>query len=218
MSPTKTHVHHRSAYVGAAAGRRRSRAPDGLCGLRVQAIFRRRRHQPRRPPLAKIRPGRPAPAMGPGTANAPLFHEEKPMSKVAPGAMGFRPLQVKVTRFGSKLAAACPALLLQPGGAAISAAKKIRPAQGFGSGAWFAGAFIRLKVVAQRPRAAGAKGDRWCGRRECVPNCQRKAGDSHPGVIYDKEIATVLQGLGGLVWKQTRDAIGIDLKPLIDRT
>jgi hypothetical protein len=24
----------------------------------VQAIFRRRRHQPRRPPLAKIRPGR----------------------------------------------------------------------------------------------------------------------------------------------------------------
>src|SRR5215469_17078029 len=33
----------------------------------VQAIFRRRRHQPRRPPPAKIRPGRPAPAMGPGT-------------------------------------------------------------------------------------------------------------------------------------------------------
>jgi len=33
-----------------------------------QAIFRRRRHQPRRPPPAKIRPGRPAPAMGPGTA------------------------------------------------------------------------------------------------------------------------------------------------------
>ena len=34
----------------------------------VQAIFFFRRHQPRRPPLAKIRPGRPAPAMGPGTA------------------------------------------------------------------------------------------------------------------------------------------------------
>ena len=34
----------------------------------AQAIFCRRRHQPRRPPLAKIRPGRPAPAMGPGTA------------------------------------------------------------------------------------------------------------------------------------------------------
>jgi hypothetical protein len=32
-----------------------------------QATFFRRRHQPRRPPLAKIRPGRPAPAMGPGT-------------------------------------------------------------------------------------------------------------------------------------------------------
>ena len=34
----------------------------------TQAIFCRRRHQPRRPPPAKIRPGRPAPAMGPGTA------------------------------------------------------------------------------------------------------------------------------------------------------
>src|SRR5215467_13118582 len=33
----------------------------------VQAIFFRRRHQPRRPPPAKIRPGSPAPAMGPGT-------------------------------------------------------------------------------------------------------------------------------------------------------
>jgi hypothetical protein len=33
----------------------------------AQAILRRRRHQPRRPPLAKIRPGSPAPAMGPGT-------------------------------------------------------------------------------------------------------------------------------------------------------
>src|SRR5262245_16108375 len=33
----------------------------------AQAIFRRRRHQPRRPPLAKIRPGRPAPITGPGT-------------------------------------------------------------------------------------------------------------------------------------------------------
>src|SRR5262249_43267120 len=33
----------------------------------AQAVFRRRRHQPRRPPPAKIRPGSPAPAMGPGT-------------------------------------------------------------------------------------------------------------------------------------------------------
>src|ERR1700722_7598466 len=31
---------------------------------------RRRHHQPRRLPLAKIRPGNPAPAMGPGTAAA----------------------------------------------------------------------------------------------------------------------------------------------------
>ena len=33
----------------------------------AQAIFCRRRHQPRRPPFAKIRPGRPAPATGAGT-------------------------------------------------------------------------------------------------------------------------------------------------------
>jgi hypothetical protein len=30
-------------------------------------MFCRRRHQPSRPPSAKIRPGRPAPAIGPGT-------------------------------------------------------------------------------------------------------------------------------------------------------
>ena len=31
-----------------------------------QAAFCRRRHQPSRPTLARIRPGKPAPAMGPG--------------------------------------------------------------------------------------------------------------------------------------------------------
>ena len=41
-----------------------------ISGRDAQAVFRRRRHQPRRPPLAKIRPGRPAPAMGPGTGDA----------------------------------------------------------------------------------------------------------------------------------------------------
>jgi hypothetical protein len=47
-------------------------AAKEVYGLRanVQAIFFRRRHQPRRPPPAKIRPGRPAPAMGPGTATS----------------------------------------------------------------------------------------------------------------------------------------------------
>jgi hypothetical protein len=34
----------------------------------AQATFFRRRHQPSTPPLAKIRPGSPEPAMGPGTA------------------------------------------------------------------------------------------------------------------------------------------------------
>jgi hypothetical protein len=47
--------------------------PDANCLGRVasdaQAIFFRRRHQPKRPTLAKIiRPGSPAPARGPGTA------------------------------------------------------------------------------------------------------------------------------------------------------
>jgi hypothetical protein len=32
----------------------------------AQALFCRRRHQPKRPPLAKSRPGNPAPAVGPG--------------------------------------------------------------------------------------------------------------------------------------------------------
>jgi hypothetical protein len=41
----------------------------------VQAIFFRR-HQPRRPPLANIRPGRPAPAMGPGTEATSLSPAE----------------------------------------------------------------------------------------------------------------------------------------------
>src|SRR5215510_5260625 len=38
----------------------------------AQAIFLRRRHQPRRPVLAAIRPGSPAPAMGPGTLGPTL--------------------------------------------------------------------------------------------------------------------------------------------------
>jgi hypothetical protein len=40
---------------------------------RAQAISFPRRHQPRRPPLAKIRPGSPAPAMGPGITWTALF-------------------------------------------------------------------------------------------------------------------------------------------------
>jgi hypothetical protein len=52
-----------------------SLAPASLPGLlsywpllvarEAQAIFFRRRHQPRMPPLAKINPGSPAPTMGP---------------------------------------------------------------------------------------------------------------------------------------------------------
>jgi hypothetical protein len=38
-------------------------------GNRDQAIFCRRRHQPSRLPLTKIRPGSPAPTAGAGTGN-----------------------------------------------------------------------------------------------------------------------------------------------------
>src|ERR1700704_5288710 len=39
-----------------------------LRGYAAASAFRFRRHKPSRPPPAMIRPGRPAPAMGPGTA------------------------------------------------------------------------------------------------------------------------------------------------------
>jgi hypothetical protein len=51
--------------MGRSSSRER---PHALVAPRVQPIFCRRRHQARRPTLAKIRPGSPAPAMGPGTA------------------------------------------------------------------------------------------------------------------------------------------------------
>src|SRR5262249_9045215 len=41
----------------------------------IQALFCRRRRQPRRPPIAKIKPGNPAPAMGPGTGRGPVVKE-----------------------------------------------------------------------------------------------------------------------------------------------
>ena len=53
----------------------------------IQAIFCRRRHQPRRPPLAKIRPGRPTPTTGPGTAltvTGTEFPNEKPKISLPP--------------------------------------------------------------------------------------------------------------------------------------
>ena len=47
-------------------GRAEAGAGPAANDAEVQAIFRRRRHQPRRPPLPKIRPGSPAPTMGAG--------------------------------------------------------------------------------------------------------------------------------------------------------
>src|SRR5215470_2123463 len=60
-----------------------------------QAIFFRRRHQARRPPQAKIRPGRPAPAMGPGTvagtverANVRIGHAGSAGTRKSSSSMG----------------------------------------------------------------------------------------------------------------------------------
>src|SRR5215831_184404 len=41
------------------------------CPVRRAQTRRRRRHQPRRPPLANKRPGKPAPTIGPGTGGVP---------------------------------------------------------------------------------------------------------------------------------------------------
>ena len=63
-----------SSGKGESAGRARTERRLGFADSRsvpaaaAQAIFCRRRHQPSRPPLARIRPGTPAPTMGPGTA------------------------------------------------------------------------------------------------------------------------------------------------------
>jgi len=54
-------------YTGAPASVSPNAANNVWIVPKPQATFFRRRHQPSRPPLAKIRPGRPAPAMGPGT-------------------------------------------------------------------------------------------------------------------------------------------------------
>src|SRR6516164_2032217 len=55
-------VHQKSQHQPGAKVEpdRRTTAPDS----RAHATLRRRRHQPRRPPLAKIRPGSPAPTIG----------------------------------------------------------------------------------------------------------------------------------------------------------
>ena len=65
---------------------------SGLCscgrphviGRDAQAIFRRRRHQPSRPPPAKIRPGKPAPATGPGTGTGvpPVANVKVPIKPI----------------------------------------------------------------------------------------------------------------------------------------
>src|ERR1700730_7092650 len=84
------HAYKHGRYTAEAIARRREirellRAMKGLASYGVAwpltakftaraaepFLVRRRRHQPRRPPPAKIRPGRPAPAMGPGTAIPP---------------------------------------------------------------------------------------------------------------------------------------------------
>src|SRR6516162_6531516 len=50
---------------------------DRMRGQVFKAIFCRRRHQPRRPPPAEIKPGRPAPAIGPGTGDVMVTERDR---------------------------------------------------------------------------------------------------------------------------------------------
>ena len=63
---------HKIAICSGIAGRKLCAVPPD-----VQAIFWRRRHQPSKPPLAKVKPGSPAPAMGPGTAAKPSLFTKR---------------------------------------------------------------------------------------------------------------------------------------------
>ena len=75
-------------------------AAKEVYGLRanVQAIFFRRLHQPSRPPLAKISPGRPAPAMGPGTPNTAMQSGWQALPHVTPPGSLARPARHLLAR------------------------------------------------------------------------------------------------------------------------
>src|SRR5262245_57598004 len=85
----------------------------------AQAVFRRRRHQPRRPPPAKIRPGRPAPTIGPGTRTpksmmpvAPLLLFNTSAAKNAAGVTGLPPGLVAACKSATKVAAVRPGAVM----------------------------------------------------------------------------------------------------------
>ena len=76
--------------------------------VRVQAIFFRRRHQPSRPPPAKIRPGRPAPAMGPGTAAGVMLKSATPTPTNPDGTVTVRTSPFKPTVADKVFNYGCP--------------------------------------------------------------------------------------------------------------
>src|SRR5258706_10083807 len=72
----------------------------------AQAIFCRRRHQPRRPPQTAISPGRPAPTTGPGTARSPRI---SPVGKFMVWMFRYvSPARRAATNTGSAVAALPP--------------------------------------------------------------------------------------------------------------
>ena len=91
----------------------------------AQAIFRRRRHQPRRPPLAKIRPGRPVmPSCGRPKAKACWWSRASTLnsSSILVGGLGHE--LTAASRQGEKNTASCyktrhPAPTIGPGTAAV---------------------------------------------------------------------------------------------------
>jgi hypothetical protein len=73
-----------SIIFGQLAAPKEGAKPLAHRGL-AQPVRCRRRHQPRRPPLAKIKPGRPAPATGLGTAAGARVTDRLPAKKRTSG-------------------------------------------------------------------------------------------------------------------------------------
>jgi hypothetical protein len=86
LRPVLVHPNRRNFHV--TEGRRRAapyRVDDYLAASRCARKCFLRRHQPSRPPLARIRPGSPAPATGPGTATSEM--SSKRVSETREAAM-----------------------------------------------------------------------------------------------------------------------------------
>ena len=99
------------------------RRADGPVRCPRPVDCRRRRHQPRRPALAKIRPGSPAPAMGPGTADARVIVKPPSAKQPTPDSVSSVPVGILVG-----WSSGCVLRAARPPEAAISELPRSRPA------------------------------------------------------------------------------------------